>query len=180
MLTVIVPGVDSFDEATEMFISSPEVTLELEHSLVSLSKWESLWEKPFLGRTAKTDEETLSYIEMMCRTPDVPPDVFHRLPQSVIQQINTYLNAKMTATWFYDDPNKKSNNEVITAEVLYSWMVQFGIPIDCDTWHLSRLLTLIRVRGEQMSPPKKMTQREILARNRRLNEQRRQQYQTAG
>lgn len=180
MLTVIVPGVDSFDEATEMFISSQEVTLELEHSLASLSKWESLWEKPFLGQSAKTDEETLSYIEQMCVTPNVPPDVFHRLPESVLRQINEYLNAKMTATWFYDDPNKAPSKEVLTAEVLYSWMVQFGIPIECDRWHLSRLLTLIRVRGEQSQPPKKMTQREILARNRRLNEQRKAQLRTSG
>lgn len=180
MLTVIVPGVESYDEAAERFVSSPEVTLELEHSLVSLSKWESLWEKPFLSMTAKTNEETLSYIELMCVTPNVPPEVFHRLPDDVLQQINRYLNAKMTATWFYDDPSKKSNREVLTAEVLYSWMVQFGIPIECDKWHLSRLLTLVRVRGEQMSPPKKMSSREILARNRRLNEERKAALNTTG
>lgn len=180
MLTVIVPGVDSFDEATEKFITTAEVTLELEHSLVSLSKWESLWEKPFLGKAAKSTEETFSYIEMMSLTPNIPSELFSRLPEEVLVQINKYLNAKMTATWFYDDPNKKSNSEILTAEVLYSWMIQFNIPLECDKWHLSRLLTLIRVRSEQMAPPKKMAPQEILARNRRLNEQRRAELKTAG
>jgi hypothetical protein len=180
MLTIIVPGVEMFDEQTEEFVTIGDVTLNLEHSLVSLSKWESIYEKPFLGHSEKTREEARDYIKAMTLTPDVPEEVFLKLTEENIQSINKYIDSKMTATWFNEAPGAPKSRDVITAELVYWWMIEFKIPFECETWHLNRLFTLIRVCNIKQAKPKKMTRSEIASRNRELNAQRKSQLGTKG
>jgi hypothetical protein len=180
MLTIVVPGVEMFDEQTQEFITVADVTLDLEHSLVSLSKWESIHEKPFLGKDEKATDEVLDYIKCMTLTSDVPEEVYHKLSEDNIKAINNYLEAKMTATWFSEPPGAPSSRDVITAELIYYWMITFQIPFECETWHLNRLFTLIRVCNIKQSKPQKMSRSEIARRNRELNAQRRAQLGTKG
>ena len=180
MLTIIVPGVEMFDEQTQEFVTRNDVTLDLEHSLVSLSKWESKHEKPFLGQSEKTHEEIIDYIKLMTLTPNVPDEVFLKLSEKNIIAINNYIESKMTATWFSEAPGAPKSRDVITAELIYYWMITFQIPFECENWHLNRLFTLIRICNIKQAKPKKMSRSEIAARNRELNAQRRSQLGTKG
>lgn len=180
MLTITVPGGESFDNDTQKFVYTTDVTITLEHSLVSLSKWEALLEKPFLGREKKTIEETFAYIQAMCLTPDVEPEVFYRLTKENLDEVNNYIGAKMSATWFTDNKNQRPSREIITSELIYYWMTALNIPLECEHWHLNRLFTLIKVAGEKNSPKKKMGRSEALAQQRALNAQRQAEYGTAG
>lgn len=180
MLKVLVQMTDEYyDESNEAFVIDDVFELELEHSLVSLSKWESFFCKPFLNKKDKTPEEVLWYVRAMVLSPEVPEEVFSRLSDENIQQINAYLNAQMTASWF-NDKAAPPNREIITAEVIYYWMIVANIPFSCETWHLNRLFALIKVCNAKSSPKKKMGRAELAARNKMLNEQRKAELKTSG
>lgn len=179
MLTITVPGVELFDETSKTFKTSTDFVLSVEHSLVSLSKWESKYEKPFLGKEQKTNAEVIGYIKCMTLTPDVPDEVYTRLSSDNLEAINKYINEKMTATWFAEDTSRPSR-EIVTAEIIYYWLVGSQIPLECENWHLNRLFTLIRVISEKNSPKKKMSPREISARNHDLNQKRLRELNTRG
>ncbi|MBO7631111.1 MAG: hypothetical protein J6S78_02125 [Lachnospiraceae bacterium] len=180
MLTIKVSGKEQWNERTEEFVSGKDQILTLEHSLVSLSKWESKWNKPFLSKKEKTYEETIDYIRCMTLTQNVDPAVYGCLSHENIKEVNDYISLPMTATTFYDDPNGKTSRETITAELIYYWMISLNIPFECQKWHLNRLLTLVRVCGIKNQPSKKMSRREILNRNAALNAARRKQLNSTG
>ncbi len=181
MLQITVPDIELYDEEKEEFINVKGQTLRLEHSLVSLRKWESKWRKSFLSKTNnKTDEELRDYIKCMTITQNVNPDIYTFLPPAVVKQIYDYIEAPMTATVFSEDKSSKNNREVITAEIIYYWMIALNIPFECQTWHLNTLLTLIRVCNIKNQPPKKRSKRDIMSRNAALNAARRQQLNTRG
>lgn len=180
MLTITVPGIEMFAEQSQEFVTKDDVTLELEHSLVSLSKWEQFYEKPFLGSEEKTTDEVLEYIKIMTLTPNISEKVFAKLSEANLTAINNYIDAKMTATWFSEAPSAPKSRDVITAELIYYWMITFQIPFECEKWHLNRLFTLIRVCNIKQAKPTKMSRAEIAARNRELNAQRRSQLGSRG
>jgi hypothetical protein len=179
MFEITIPESDYYDEAQERFVTSKRQTLKLEHSLVSLSKWESKWKKPFLSDKPKTWEETIDYVRCMTITQNVNPDAYYAIDESGLKKIQEYINDSMTATWFRKDVGRPSRR-IITSEVIYSQMITLGIPVDFEKWHLNRLMTLIRVCSEENAPKKKMGKKEILQQNRALNNARRKQHHTRG
>lgn len=175
--------VEIWDEINEIFISKPamkEQTIQLEHSLVSLSKWESKWHKPFFSKQEKTDEETLDYIKCMTITQNVKPEVYENLTHEHMEQIRKYIDDPMTATTFGTDKTGKKSNEQITSELIYYWMISLQIPVEFQKWHINRLLTLIRVCNVKNQPPKKMSKRDVMSRNAALNAARRQELNSKG
>jgi hypothetical protein len=181
VLQLEIPERELFDDESQTFTTIKKESLQLEHSLVSLSKWESTWCKPFLSKTQKTTEETIDYIKCMTVTQNVKPDVYTNLPNEVYDQVEQYINLPMTATWFSDKKTVQPSKEVITAEIIYFWMIAHNIPMECQKWHLNRLLTLIRVCNiKNQPPPKKQGRKEMLANRAALNQARKAQYQTKG
>jgi len=180
VLIVQVPGIDLWDEINEEFKQAEEFTLELEHSLLSVSKWESKFKKPFLTDEQKTSEETMYYIEAMITSLNHPIDTVLRLSRENITQINNYVESTQSATTFGQMPETKGRGEVITSELIYYWMVAFNIPFECESWHLNRLFALVRICNIKNSKPKKMSRNEIASRNRELNALRRERYGTSG
>ena len=180
MLQITIPAQELWDEKKEEFITVKECTLQLEHSLVSVSKWEAKWRKVFLSKKDKTRAETIDYIRCMTITQNVNPDVYRCLTKENIEQIQEHVNAPMKATWFSDEHSGSPNNEQITSELIYYWMIAQNIPFECQKWHLNRLLTLIRVCSIKNKSPKKMSKGEIMKRNASLNAARRKQFNTKG
>lgn len=180
MLQITVPAVEQWDEEKQEFINTKEQTLQLEHSLVSLSKWESKWKKAFLSRQDKTYEETLDYIKCMTLTQNVKPEVYQHLTNGNIEQINRYISDPMTATYFREDKTERKSSEAVTAELIYYWMITLNIPPEYQKWHLNRLLALIRVCEIKNSPPKKRSRKEIMRQNAALNAARRKRLNTKG
>ena len=180
MLKITVQEEEYYNETTETFETVGAVELELEHSLISLSKWESKFKKPFLSSESKTPEELVYYIEAMIISPNCPTNLFEMLSQQNVTQINEYIESSESATTFGKMPERKGRGEVITSELIYYWMVAFNIPFECEYWHLNRLFALVRICNIKNSPEKKMSRNEISNRNRELNAIRRAQYNTNG
>lgn len=179
MLQITIPATELWDESKQEFIYMKPQTLQLEHSLVSLSKWESKWCKPFLSKEEKSIEETIDYVRCMTITQNVKPEVYNCLTNDNITQINEYIQTPMTATYF-SKSNGRPSREQVTAELIYYWMIALGIPFECQKWHLNRLLTLIQVCNIKNEPPKKMSKRAIMSRNAELNASRRKRLNTKG
>ena len=184
MLTISFPEEERWDEDLQEFVYYKAQTVNLEHSLVSLSKWESKWNKPFLTKEPKTFEESVDYFKCMTITPNVDPNIWKRVTNEQIKQINEYIDAPMTATWFNEKEGMpkggKKSNEQITSEIIYYWMIALQVPFECQKWHLNRLLTLIRVCNIKNTPPKKMSKSEIMSKNKALNAARRASLGTKG
>ena len=180
MLRITIPAAELWDEVNQEFVSTKEQTLQLEHSLVSLSKWESKWNKAFLGKQEKTNAETLDYVRCMTITQNVKPDAYRCLTSENINQINDYIDAPMTATHFSNEQQGGVNRETVTSELIYYWMIALNIPFECQKWHLNRLLTLIKVCNIKNTPPKKMSRQQIMSRNAALNAARRKQMNSRG
>ncbi len=178
MLDIYVEESEQYNEETNEFITVKPQTLKLEHSLVSISKWESRWHKPFLNSDEKTLEEIFDYIKCMTVN-QVNPFIYDALTENNFNDIQQYINDPMTATTIKDIPGKR-NNEIITSELIYYWMVTLQIPFECEKWHINRLLTLIKVCNIKNQPSKKMPRKEILNQNRILNQARRSKYHTKG
>ena len=180
MLQITVQSVELWDEKESMFISVKEQTLQLEHSLLSLSKWESKHHKAYLSKKDKTYDEVLDYIKCMTLTPNVKPEVYKCLTEKNIDDINKYINDPMTAVYFPEEKSGKINNETVTSDLIYYWMVSLQIPFECQKWHLNRLITLIRVYNIKNTPPKKMGKKALMSRNSAINASRRKRLNTKG
>lgn len=196
MLEITIPGQQCWDEGKQEFVYGKNTVIRMEHSLVSLSKWECKWHIPFFADTeTRTAEQALDYYRCMTVTQGVDPDIYRKMTAENVRAVQTYINDPMTATWFKGEakPNEpqtgakrkprrpaRGGRSVMTAEVVYAQMFSLGIPLECEKWHLNRLLTLIRVCQESNTPPKKMSPGERMAQQRMLNEQRRAKLHTRG
>lgn len=183
MLEITIPAVEMFDDSKQEFFTIKEQKLQLEHSLVSLKKWESKWCKPFLQQIHKkplTDEELMDYVKCMTITQNVNPDVYAYLSEDNITEIVQYINAPMTATTITEDKSAKGGREIVTAEIIYYWMIALNIPVKFEKWHLNSLLTLVKVCNIKNQPPKKRSRRELMSRNTALNAERRRRLNTKG
>jgi len=180
MISITIPATEAFDEVKGEFIYSKEQTLQLEHSLISISKWESKWCKAFISNDEKSTEEIIDYVKCMTLNPSIDDSVYRCLTKENMKAINDYIDAPMTATTFFEEKNGKRNREVITSELIYYWMIALNIPFECQKWHLNRLLTLVRVCNIKNQPPKKMSKKDIMSRNASLNAARRQKFNSKG
>lgn len=180
MLSIVIPEQEVWNETTEQFSYTKEVKLQLEHSLVSISKWEAKWHIPFLGKDKKTDEQMIDYIRCMTLTQNVSPEVYSFLTDENIREINDYMNDPMTATWFNERDKRRPNGEVITSELIYYWMVALQIPMECQKWHIHRLLTLVKVCELKQEKPQQMSKAEIAKQHREINAARRKAHNTRG
>jgi hypothetical protein len=178
MLKIEIPPVEVFNEDDNSFHYTKPITLSLEHSLVSVSKWESKWCVPFLS-TNKIEEQIRDYIRCMTVTQNIDEEAYKFLNSANFNEINIYIDAPMSATIITND-DKRTNKEVITSEIIYYWMITLGIPFECQKWHLNRLLMLINVCSIKQQKPRRMSAREATMRNRALNEQRKAQLNTLG
>lgn len=180
MLELNVPEREVFDETKNEFIKIKPVSLKLEHSLVSISKWESIYEKPFLDGKDKSIEETRDYIKCMTITQNVDPLVYDVLSENEFKQIEKYLNRKMTATVIKEIDSPKKTSQFVTSELIYYWMVALSIPLECQKWHINRLITLIKICEEKNKPPKKMARSARNKHNSALNAARRNRFGSSG
>ena len=178
MLEIIVKGIEVYDEKNNCFTSYKDKTIVLEHSLVSISKWESKWKKPFLTNSEKTLEESIDYIRCMTITQNVTPETYELLSADNLKQVAEYIDDPMTATTFSEKP--KGGREVVTAEIIYYWMIALQIPVEFQKWHINKLLTLINVTNIKNSPKKKQSVNEIMSRNKQLNDERRRLLNSKG
>ena len=179
-ITVTIPERDFYDPRVGRFRVTRKTVVTLEHSLISISKWESKWHKPYLSKEPKTEEESIDYLRCMCITQNVDPNVFYAIDAKIAKEISDYIANPMTATTIRRHEQKPSR-EIVTSELIYYWMTQFGIPFDpCEKWHFNRLMMLIEVAGIKNSPPKKMGKKDMLSQRSALNAQRRARYNTRG
>lgn len=180
MLTITITTDEQYDEVNNEFVPSVTKVLQLEHSLISLSKWESRWCKVFLSKDAKkTFDESIDYIRCMTLTSNVSPDIYKFISAETLEQVRTYIEAPMTAMIFPKEKNVFSR-EIVTSDIIYYWMIALSIPFDCQKWHLNRLITLINVCNLKNQKPKKLSRKELASRNTALNAKRKQELNTKG
>ena len=182
MIKILLPEKELYDEVNNKFVYLPSRELILEHSLVSISKWESKWHKSFLNADDKSFDEVMDYIKCMCVEELEDENDLYRLSEENVSDINAYIQDSMTATTFSDFSDNKNtkSREIITSEIIYYWMIANNIPFECQYWHLNKLLTLIKVCSIKNSPEKKMSTSEILSRNKALNAARRKKMNSKG
>lgn len=180
MLNITVPAIELYDEQKDEFIYLKEQKLQLEHSLVSLSKWESKWHKAFLTKAEKTEEEMRDYIRCMTITQNVDPEVYKYLSHDNIAEIRKYIDNPMTATYVSEDTSAKGGRETVTSELIYYWMISLNIPDRFEKWHLNRLMTLIKVCNRKNSPKKRRSKKDIASEYASLNAARKKQLNTRG
>lgn len=183
MLKISIPGREWFDDDKQTFIQSPSCEITLEHSLLSLSKWEAKWKKPFLDeKLQRSNEEFIDYIRCMTINQGVDPKVYYGLTMDLIQQIRDYIGDPMTATTIKKRQNKRSNGgkKIVTSELIYAWMIRYGVPFECQKWHLNRLMMLIEVCGIESGEQPKMSQADIMRENASLNAMRRAKRKSKG
>ena len=180
MLKIVIEGEELFNEETKTFETTDNVVLELEHSLFSVSKWESKYQKPFLAAGEKTSEEVFGYVEAMVVSPNPDLGALYRCSQENLTEIQAYIDSSQSATTFGSMPERRGPGEIITSELIYFWVVSFNIPFECQYWHLNRLFSLIRICNIKNSKPKKMSKNEISQRNRELNARRKAELGTRG
>ena len=182
MLTIEIGDNELFDERTNEFRTIQGHTLTLEHSLISLSKWESKWKKPLLMNLSSNNlsyDETMDYIKCMTINSNVPDDIYLGITKADFKKIVEYVNDSMSATTFWDQQKKGQSGDVLTSEVIYYQMIRFGVPFECQKWHLNRLLTLIKVCALKENP-QKMSELDLMTRNAKLNAARRAKLHTKG
>lgn len=180
MLHITIPARELWDERSQRFVQTKEYNLQLEHSLVSISKWESKWKKAFFSKKDKTSEEMIDYIKCMTITQNVKPETYNYLTEDNLTQIKEYIEDPMTAVYFNDSKEKGGHKETVTSDLIYYWMTALNIPLECQKWHLNRLITLIRVSSLKNTPPKKMSRKELMSRNRSINEANKKRFNTRG
>lgn len=180
MLELLIPsGQELFDEENNRFLYSEEKVLRLEHSLASLSKWEAIHEKPFLGDKEKTPDEIVSYIKCMAVDNNLDDETLNFFTKEHFDTIQAYINRKHSATWF-SETRERGSSEAVTAELIYYWMSALQIPFECENWNLNKLFNLIKIAGIKNAPEKKMSKSQLAQRNRELNAQRRAALGTSG
>lgn len=188
MLKLTVPAGEYFNEQTNEFHYTKESRLHLEHSLASVARWESKWKKPFLESSSpllrdkykKTPEEFYDYLRCMTVNQPEDPNCYRSLTPLQLQVISNYLKDPATASTFSDYEEKKFSSQIITSELIYFWMTTLNIPFSCEEWNLNRLLALIRVCSIKNGKPKKKPRRDMIEERKRLNQERRQQWNTRG
>ena len=181
MLRIVVPAREYYDESKEEFVEVKEQTLVMEHSLISISKWEAKWKKPYMSKDKKTQEEVIDYFRCMTIGPEADPIVYHSFSAENIAAITEYINDPMTATTISETQTKSGRREIVTSEIIYYWMIAQQIPTEYEKWHLNRLLTLIKVCAIKNNPnQKKMSRSAIAKQNHALNAARRKKYGTRG
>lgn len=179
MLKINIQPTEFFNEDIGEFVTTPGLNLTLEHSLYTISKWESRWLKPFMGNQEKSDDELLDYILCMDTTETLTLETLQNMQQTDVGRIMAYINSSMSATTFNNVDQGKSK-EIVTSELIYYWMIALQIPLECEHWHLNRLMTLIRICNIKNSPPKKQDKKAMMSQQRELNKQRRMQHNSTG
>lgn len=188
MLHIVIPGSEYYDEVQNLFIETKPAKLQMEHSLLSIAKWEAKWHKPFYDPSGeKTEEEWADYFRCMTITQNVDPSIYSSIPLNSRKEIEEYMNDSMTATWFREEEEKTRNKEIITAEIIYWWMFAQEIPLECQKWHINRLLTQIRVcseKNKELSDPKRGKNRKMtknsLSNRKALNQRRKARLNSKG
>lgn len=181
MLLLTLPAERGFNEETEEFVNFPEVTLRLEHSLISIHKWEAKWHKSYLDNKHFTIEEQLDYIRCMSLDPNLDLNTIRRLRKEDLIKIREYIADPMTATTIKHRNNRPNNTgQFVTAELIYYWMTEFGIPFECNKWHINQLLALIEICSVKQNPGKKMNRQEAAMMRASANEARRRRLGSRG
>lgn len=179
MLTLKIESFEGWDEEKEEFIYIEGQTIHMRHCLASISKWESKWHIPFLSRKEKTEEQALDYIRCMVEE-EVSDTVINIIQTRYGREIESYMNNPSTATVVHHDKQEIGSNSPKTSEVIYSWMFQLNIPMECQYWHINKLITQIDYMNEQQKPPKKISKKDAMARQARINAERRAKLKSKG